>query len=394
MEARRVFVSLLVVLTCALIVLSGCSSSSDHPLSSQKAITVYSINGIAGTIDETAKTIAVTVPSLTNVYSLVATFSTTGISVKVGTTTQESGVTINNFAAPIAYTITAADSTTATYTVTVMVNREWHHPASLSDNISPDEGSAYSPQIAMDDNGNAIIVWYEVGSNGPTKIFKSEYRNGMWTHPASLAETISLNGYSAYAPKVAMDNNGNAIIVWWQYDSSYYWQIFKSEYRGGVWHHPTSLSDKISPDGQSAQYAQVAMDNNGNAIIVWGQTDGVNNQIFKSEYRGGVWHHPASPSDNISPDGKDARECNVAMDNNGNAIIVWSQRDTDNNYQAFKSEYRNGVWIHPVNISDNISPNGYFAEKPIVAMDNSGNAIIAWYESDGTYTQIFKSEYR
>jgi hypothetical protein len=55
----------------------------------------------------------------TNVSALVATFTTTGASVKVGTKIQVSGTTPNNFTAPVAYVVTAADATTSTYTVTV-----------------------------------------------------------------------------------------------------------------------------------------------------------------------------------------------------------------------------------------------------------------------------------
>jgi hypothetical protein len=84
-----------------------------------KAITAYSLAGNAGTIDETAKTIAVTMPNGTNVTALVATFTTTGAVVKAGAVTQTSGTTTNDFTAPVAYTVTAADGTTANYTVTV-----------------------------------------------------------------------------------------------------------------------------------------------------------------------------------------------------------------------------------------------------------------------------------
>ncbi len=90
-------------------------------LNSAKAINAYSLNGFAGTIDKTAKTIAVTMPSGANVTALVATFTATGTSVKVGTALQASGTTANNFTNPVAYIVTAADSTTATYTVTVTV---------------------------------------------------------------------------------------------------------------------------------------------------------------------------------------------------------------------------------------------------------------------------------
>jgi len=86
---------------------------------SVKAITAYSLAGATGTIDETAKTISVSMPSGTNLTALSATFTTTGASVKVGAVVQTSGTTVNNFSSPVVYTVTAIDGTTATYTVVV-----------------------------------------------------------------------------------------------------------------------------------------------------------------------------------------------------------------------------------------------------------------------------------
>jgi hypothetical protein len=94
-------------------------------LSSAKAITEFSVaaggSAVAGTIDETGKTIAITVPFGTNVTTLVSTFTSTGASVKVGTTLEVSGTTMVDFSSPVMYVVTAADGTTATYTVTVTV---------------------------------------------------------------------------------------------------------------------------------------------------------------------------------------------------------------------------------------------------------------------------------
>jgi hypothetical protein len=88
-----------------------------------KAITAFSFADprATGTIDEDKKTIAVTVPSGTVVTKLVAIFTTSGASVKVGATAQVSGSTPNDFANPVVYTVTAADSSTASYTVTVTI---------------------------------------------------------------------------------------------------------------------------------------------------------------------------------------------------------------------------------------------------------------------------------
>lgn len=87
--------------------------------SSAKEINAFALVGVVGTINETANTIAVNLPSGTNVTGLVATFASSGASVKVGTALQTSGTTANNFPVPVIYTVTAADGTAATYTVTV-----------------------------------------------------------------------------------------------------------------------------------------------------------------------------------------------------------------------------------------------------------------------------------
>jgi hypothetical protein len=102
---------------------SGGGSDNSAPPSSAKAITAFSFTSPAatGVINENAKTISVTVPSGTNVTALVATFTTTGVSVKVDSTLQVSGSTPNNFTNPVLYTVTATDATTVTYTVTVTV---------------------------------------------------------------------------------------------------------------------------------------------------------------------------------------------------------------------------------------------------------------------------------
>jgi glycopeptide antibiotics resistance protein len=104
------------------------SSTQDYTItvtvarSSAKTITSFSLNGSVGTINETVKTIALTMPFGTSVTNLVATFTTTGASVKVGSTVQVSGTTAHNFTSPVTYTVTAADSSTQDYIVTVTVS--------------------------------------------------------------------------------------------------------------------------------------------------------------------------------------------------------------------------------------------------------------------------------
>lgn len=87
--------------------------------SSAKSIDTYALGAYAGTINQTSKTIAVTVPYAYDVSALVATFTYTGSSIKVNSTAQQSASTVNDFTNPVTYIVTAADNSTVSYTVTV-----------------------------------------------------------------------------------------------------------------------------------------------------------------------------------------------------------------------------------------------------------------------------------
>jgi hypothetical protein len=92
-------------------------------LNSAKAITSYSFASppATGMIDQTAKTISVTLPYGTDVTGLVASFTTSGAHVTVGDALQASGTTQNDFSGPVEYLVAAEDGSTAAYMATVAI---------------------------------------------------------------------------------------------------------------------------------------------------------------------------------------------------------------------------------------------------------------------------------
>jgi hypothetical protein len=272
-------------------------------------------------------------------------------------------------------------------------NGAWRHPVrDVTLPHNPAGGSSFDPQAAIDFHGNTVMVWTQRDS-GTDRIYKSVYRNGVWTDPATLAEHISPLGGDAARPKVAMETTGDAIIVWEQYVNGR-GRIFKSEYRSGVFQNPTSADDCISPPTTHAQDVQLAIGADGHCVVVWAQSDDVNYRIFKSERRGGAWTHPASFADAISPAGTDAYAPAVAFDGLGNAIITWVQSD-GTVPQVFKAELKNGLWRLPLDVTDNISPDGLAVHAASVAMSRLGDAVVVWRQDvSATASSLFKSEYR
>ncbi len=84
--------------------------------SNAKAITAFTVGGVAGTIDETNHTIAVALPYGTDVTSLSPT-----IAVSDNATVSPASGTAKNFTNQVTYTVTADNSTTQDYIVTVTV---------------------------------------------------------------------------------------------------------------------------------------------------------------------------------------------------------------------------------------------------------------------------------
>lgn len=132
MSMRNVFRAVVFLLAvCMISALTGCGgggsdgNGGNNPgsASNSKQLTAFGFANPAstGTIDETAKTVTVIVPFGTDVTSLVAVFTASGVETTVNSVEQESGVTTNDFTDPVIYTVTAANSSTRQYTVTVTV---------------------------------------------------------------------------------------------------------------------------------------------------------------------------------------------------------------------------------------------------------------------------------
>jgi len=188
--------------------------------SSAKAVTAYSLAGVAGTINETAKTVAVTMPIGTNVTALIATFSTTGTGVKVGTTVQTSGTTANNFISPVAYKIIAADSTTAIYTVTVTVASDIiapivssTNPAHLAVNVALNKKIVATFNEAMD---TATIIAANVSVTGPSGSVSGAVTYVVGSYTATFAPASNLASGATYTALITMgvkDLAGNALAA-------------------------------------------------------------------------------------------------------------------------------------------------------------------------------------
>ena len=163
---------------------------------------------------------------------------------------------------------------------------------------------ATTPQVAVDNNGNAFAVWAQGGN-----IYADRYTAGVW----GTAKLLETSAVWATGPQVSMDNNGNAVVIW-----TLGGNIYADRFSAGAWGTATLLNTSAGW-GMSQQ---VAMDNKGNAVVIWAQ----GGSIYTNRYSAGAW----GKAQLIETIAGNAFVPQVALDGSGNAVAVWQQNNGPN----------------------------------------------------------------
>jgi len=238
-------------------------------------------------------------------------------------------------------------------------------PAQISDK----DESGSTPRIASDGSGNIVAIWREVDGDSSAIRATSRSEGGSW----SSARRISTPATDTESPRLAMDRLGNAVAVWER--STGHASVVQAAIRsaGGTWSEPQNLSE---PD-DVAFNADVAV-RAGNITAVWTVLRD-RRTIIESSSRtvAGSW----TPVQTLSGPAGNTSAPVVGVDDQGGAVAAW--RWSDGAFLVVQAAVRSkgGVWSAP----EVLSGPGRSASQPQVAMDASGNAVVAWVRNNGSW---------
>lgn len=280
-----------------------------------------------------------------------------------------------NFRAPLDWTRVNTTSTTYhqlnTGLLTVPLTN-WSAQQLLETN--PIE--AYNPRVAFDNAGNGIAVWLQ---NGDIMMSRYTISNGQW----STATAVDANTTAAYSPKVTVDRvSGDAFVSYSQNDGaviSMYVVSFTAS--TNTWSTPQLLETSNLAVTNSAE--QTASARRGeHAVIAWLQTDGTRLHLYMSRLVAGTWTAPVRVD--TSNDFAVGDHPEVQVDSNGNAIIVWRQSDTVQGYRIFARRWDNTAQ----SFGSVVALNGAGDRHARISMDAAGNAIVVW-RGGGAYSRRY-----
>ncbi len=210
--------------------------------------------------------------------------------------------------------------------------------------------------------------------------------DGVWGTEAEMIEIDDAG--NATSPQIAFDASGNAIAVWSQYDGTRF-NIWANRYVAGTGWDNTAAEMIEIDDAGTASNPQIAFDGNGNAFAVWEQNDGMYNSIYANRYVAGMGWAGAAEIDDVNA--RSAYAPQIAFDGSSNAMVVWYQHDgTRRSIYANRYVAGTGGWAGALLIE---TGDAGFAFSPQIAFDGSGNAMAVWSQDDGSYDSIYANRY-
>jgi len=237
----------------------------------------------------------------------------------------------------------------------------------------PAAEEAYAPVVAMDGAGDAILAWEtSKGGAGGKHAIEAIARaaGGAFGAPQTLVNSSEY----AFALATAMGSAGQAAVAW-EYGngaSQDRIQASSSAARADL----LSVPQTISSAGAQGEYPAIAVGGNGEVVAAWEQYGAANVEDAASAPAGGGF----APSVEVSAGGS-VGDPQVAMDGAGDALIAWGAAPAGVQRMDAVVRSASGALGLEVTLSaPDEEVNFITANVPAVTvgMDRAGDAIAGW----------------
>jgi hypothetical protein len=244
--------------------------------------------------------------------------------------------------------------------------------------------SVYNPHVVVNQAGQGVVVWSQYDGVNPS-VWASCYSPAAGWSLACNINSVYLVG-DAELPQAAMDADGNVTVVWRRYESAQR-SIWATRYTPqGGWELAQLIENDPSGD---AEDPRIVADASGSCIAVWRRCSASQCSIRTNLYRPGLgWGQAISLPLHGSTDANDLQ---LSANTQGAAMLVW--RQTVGRYRsiwACNYQLHDG-WGIPTAIVADVSCD---AVEPHVAMQSDGSALAVWRQSNSNQCGIWANQFQ
>jgi hypothetical protein len=252
----------------------------------------------------------------------------------------------------------------------------------------------YLSSVAMNNTGNFVIAWQSDGQDGSGQGIYAQRYNAFAQPQGSEFQVNTTTQFGQQYASVAMDTNGNFVIVWTSGGSGNS-SVFARRYNSaGV-----AQSGEITVYTGNSQHnwSSVAMNTNGDFVVVWTV------QIAASTYHvyAQRFNAAGTPQGGTIPVESTAipihtTPARIAMDDAGNFIVTWTSTVAVNDKDVYARRFNASGTPQGTEFRVNTFTTGN-QEYSSIAADNAGNFVVTWHswgqdgDSVGQYAQRYNS---
>ena len=211
------------------------------------------------------------------------------------------------------------------------------------------------------------------------------------------ASQSATSGDATYLSQaVALSNDGSYVVAWASASDSDGQGVYSQRYDADG--NPLGAETHVNTTVTGSQnYASVAMDSEGNYVVVWqGEGSGDTDGVFGQRYNASGIAQGGEFLVNTTTTGSQAWS-SIAMSANGEFVIVWHGEGLGDTSGVFAQRYdANGIAQgSELLVNSTLASSQRFGE---VSMDNTGNFTVTWTSSgqdadgDGVYVRQFRAD--
>ena len=243
------------------------------------------------------------------------------------------------------------------------------------------------PSVAMDDSGDFVVAWESRDQEGPGSgygVYARRY--GSDGAPLDNSEFLVNTHTTGSQEKaaVAMDADGDFVVVWEGPGPGDAAGVFAQRYDGTG--SPVGIEFRVNAHTTDSQgEPSVAMDATGGFVVAWpsSQQDGDADGVYARLYdQSGIVQGTGFRVNSYTTE--DQQYPSVAMDADGDFVVAWDSEEQE------AVGYESGVYAQRYDgdgtpAGDEFHVNTYTTEnqeEPSVAMDANGDFVIVWRSAD------------
>lgn len=249
-------------------------------------------------------------------------------------------------------------------------NRLWMSDVQVNSDVGTE--NQWNPVVEADNAGNVFVAWEGEGDYGGIYIQKLDSSgNKIWSDAIRLVE------FGNNDPDLAVDQWGNAVVVWWNISDTSIFAQRLSPSGNKLWADDIQVSELFSSNWP--KQPTVAVDSGGNAFVAWNDYDIYVQWLSTNGSK--AWPNNVRITSGTSS----CWNPSIAVGTSGQAVVTW---DTWNSIYAQKiDQYGNKTWTNSIRVQRNqhLTDRG----SSSVAVDEQGHILIAWWERGNSdiYTQ-------